>query len=102
MGNKQTKPNNPSRREFVQKSAVALAGISIVPRHVLGGVGYKAPSDKLNIAGIGVGGMGFANLKNLQSENIVALCDVDWGYTEGNGVFKHFPKAKKYWDWRKM
>jgi hypothetical protein len=102
MSDKQTKPNNPSRREFVQKSAVALAGISIVPRHVLGGVGYKAPSDTLNIAGIGVGGMGFANLKNLESENIVALCDVDWGYTGGNGVFDHFPKAKKYWDWRKL
>ena len=46
--------------------------------------------------------MGFANLKNLQSENIVALCDVDWGYTAGNGVFDTFPKAKKYKDWRKM
>ena len=80
----------------------AMAGVSIVPRHVLGGVGYKAPSDTLNIAGVGVGGMGFANLKNLASENIVALCDVDWGYTEGNGVFERWPDAKKYKDFRKM
>jgi hypothetical protein len=46
--------------------------------------------------------MGFANLKNLESENIIGLCDVDWGYTGGNGVFDRFPKAKKYKDWRKM
>jgi hypothetical protein len=50
-------------------------------------LGHKAPSDKLNIVGVGVGGMGFANLKNLASENIIGLCDVDWKYTGGNGVF---------------
>ena len=44
--------------------------------------------------------MGFANLKNMETENIVALCDVDWKYS--NKVFEHFPNAKKYWDWRKM
>jgi len=64
--------------------------------------GYTAPSDKLNIAGIGVGGMGNANLKNLKSQNIVALCDVDWGYCKQNGVFDEYPGAKWYWDWRKM
>ena len=51
-----------------------------MPRHVLGR-GFTPPSDMLNIAGIGVGGMGRANLINLASQNIVALCDVDWGYT---------------------
>lgn len=93
---------NPSRRKFVKGAALVATGFTIVPRHVLGGVGFKAPSDTLNIAGIGVGGMGFANLKNLETQNIVALCDVDWGYTAGNGVFERYPKAKKYYDWRKM
>jgi hypothetical protein len=62
--------------------------------------GYTAPSDKLNIAGIGVGGMGFANLKAMESENIVGLCDVDWKYSQR--VFDHFPNAKPYDDYRKM
>ena len=89
-----------NRRKFISGSIAAAATVSIVPRHVLGGVGYKAPSDTLNIAGIGVGGMGNANLKHLESQNIVALCDVDWKYAKH--VFDHFPKAKRYWDWRKM
>ena len=91
-----------TRRKFIGGSMAAFAGVSIVPRHVLGGVGYKAPSDTLNIAGVGVGGMGFANLKNMESENIIALCDVDWGYTGGNGVFERFPNAKKFKDFRVM
>src|SRR6266851_2109782 len=74
-----------TRREFVKDAAVAVAGTSagltIVPRHVLGR-GMTPPSDLLNIAGVGVGGMGRANLINLASQNIVALCDVDWGYAE--------------------
>ena len=58
----------------------------IVPRHVLGR-GFTAPSDKLNIAGIGVGGIGRANLINLATQNIVALCDVDWDYA--GKAFEH-------------
>src|SRR5690554_1485622 len=91
-----------SRRSFLGTTAAAAAAFSIIPSHVVAGLGNKAPSDKLNIAGVGVGGMGFANLKNLESENIVALCDVDWKYTGGNGVFDRFPKAKKYKDCRRM
>ena len=69
-----------SRRDFVTNVAATTAAVTIVPRHVLGR-GYVAPSDKLNIAGIGVGGMGRTNLLNLGLDNnIVALCDVDWGY----------------------
>src|SRR3981189_3269612 len=68
-----------TRRNFLAKSAAAGAGFAIVPRHVLGR-GFVPPSDLLNIAGVGVGGMGRANLINLASQNIVALCDVDWGY----------------------
>src|SRR5215467_5020498 len=71
-----------SRREFLTGTAIAAAGLMIVPRHVLGGPGYTPPSDRLNIAGIGVGGMGMHNMRALAGENIVALCDVDWGYTE--------------------
>ncbi|MDZ7607112.1 MAG: Gfo/Idh/MocA family oxidoreductase [Cyclobacteriaceae bacterium] len=97
---KNTEKSGINRRKFIGGAMVAAAGISIVPRHVLGGKGYKAPSDTMNIAGVGVGGMGFANLKNLESQNIVALCDVDWKYAKG--CFDYFPKAKKYWDWRKM
>src|ERR1700756_3662668 len=68
-----------TRREFVKEAAFAGAGLTIVPRHVLG-KGMTPPSDLLNIAAVGVGGMGRANLINLASQNIVALCDVDWDY----------------------
>ena len=89
-----------SRRDFVGRSLAATAAFTIVPSFAVSGLGHVAPSDKLNIAGIGVGGMGLANLKNLTSQNIVGLCDVDWRYAKG--AFDTFPKAKKYWDWRKM
>jgi len=89
-----------SRRDFVGRSLAATAAFTIVPSFAVSGLGHVAPSDKLNIVGIGVGGMGLANLKNLTSQNIVGLCDVDWKYAKG--AFDLFPKAKKYWDWRKM
>src|SRR5208282_5809135 len=73
--------NEISRRSFISKAAVASAAVTIVPRHVLGR-GYTPPSDLLNIACVGVGGMGRSNLINLGSQNIDALCDVDWGYTD--------------------
>lgn len=88
-----------NRRQFLGAVAAASSFI-IVPRHVLGGPGYKAPSDKLNIAGIGVGGMGGADLKDMEKENIVALCDVDWG--NAAGTFKRYPKAALYKDYRIM
>ena len=94
------KSNHLKRRDFIKKSGMAVAAFSIVPSTTIAGLGHTAPSDKLNIAGIGVGGMGFANLKNLKSENIVALCDVDWKYAKN--CFDAYPKAKKYWDYRKM
>ncbi len=89
-----------SRRSFLGTTAAAAAGITILPSNVIAGLGHKAPSDKLNIVGVGVGGMGFANLKNLQSQNIVGLCDVDWKYAKN--CFDYFPKAKKYKDFRVM
>ena len=71
--------SQPSRRKFLETAAITAAGVTIVPRHVLGGVGYQAPSDTFNIAGVGVGGMGRSNLTALGTQNIVALCDVDPG-----------------------
>ncbi len=91
---------NISRRGFLGAAGAAAAGISILPSNTIAGLGHKAPSDKLNIAAVGIGGMGFANLKNMETENIVALCDVDWKYSQK--VFDRYPNAKKYWDWRKM
>ncbi len=89
-----------SRRTFVGGMAVAASAM-IVPRHVLGGPGYQAPSDKLNIAGVGVGGMGGNNIRQCATtENIVALCDVDEEVSAR--TFKNYPDAKKYKDWRVM
>ena len=92
---------NISRRNFLKSGAVAAAGLTIVPGTVMGkAFGHTAPSDKLNIAGIGVGGMGRRNLANMKTENIVALCDVDWKYADK--TFKDYPAAKKFKDWRVM
>src|ERR1700730_11299287 len=82
-----------SRRKFLTTAAAAVSGattsanaFTIVPRHVLGR-GFTPPSDILNIAGVGVGGIGRANLIALASQNIVALCDVDWDYA--GKTFEH-------------
>ena len=76
--------SNITRRSFLQRGAAAAAALTIVPGSVLGkSHGHIAPTDKLNIAGVGIGGMGNANLKNVEkTENIVALCDVDWKYAK--------------------
>ena len=66
----------PTRRDFVATSAVAAAGWMIVPRHVLG-QGLTPPSDLVNIAIVGIGGMGASNAQAVMSQNIVAICDVD-------------------------
>lgn len=98
----ENKKNNRglSRRKFLTRTATVAAGITIVPRHVLGGIGYTAPSDTLNIAGIGIGGIGRRNLQNITGQNIVALCDVDWKYA--SRTFEDYPKAGKYKDYRRM
>jgi predicted dehydrogenase len=98
--NRERKKSKMSRRTFIGNTAKAAAVFTIVPSHVVSGLGHKAPSDKLNIAGIGVGGMGRSNLRAMESENIVALCDVDWKYAEK--CFETFPNAKRYKDWRVM
>jgi hypothetical protein len=90
-----------SRRSFIERTGTVAAGLTILPSSVISGLGHRAPSDKLNVAVVGIGGMGNTNLKNVKkTENIVALCDVDWKYAKH--VFEENPDAKAYWDWRKM
>ena len=91
---------NKSRRDFLKKSSVAFLGVSILPSHVIAGLGHTPPSDKLNVAGIGVGGMGRNNLSNIKNQNIVALCDVDWTYAKR--CFDDYPGIKKFKDYRVM
>jgi len=99
---KQNNSDN-SRRRFIRQSAVFGAGVMIVPRHVLGGKGFIAPSDKLNIAGIGVGGKGQGDLEEFAKSpyvNIVSLVDVD--ERQAAKSRKNFPKASFYQDFREM
>jgi predicted dehydrogenase len=91
--------NRISRREFVEDVGKAGLAFTIVPRHVLGR-GYKAPSDTLNFACIGVGGMGRNDVKGMSVENIYALCDVDLHSADES--FTTFPKARRYRDFREM
>ena len=97
---KKAKKNGLSRREFLTRSAAIGAGFTILPSSVVSGLGHKMPSDKLNIAGVGVGGRGNGVLQQMTDENIVAVCDVDWRYSEN--AFNNYPDAKRYWDWRVM
>lgn len=95
--------SNKSRRNFIRNTALVAGGVMIVPRHVLGGKGFISPSDKLNIAAIGVGGKGSFNLQqayNKGAENIVALCDVD--DRQAADSRKKWPKASYHHDYRKM
>jgi len=93
--------SNITRRSFLHKGTAAAAALTIVPNVILGkSHGHIAPTDKMNIAGIGIGGMGTSNLRNMETENIAALCDVDWRYSKP--VFDKYPQAKKYWDYRKL
>lgn len=92
-----------SRRDFLKNSSLAVGGFLIVPRHVLGGKGFTAPSDKLNIAAIGAGGKGMVNITNSfnnGTDNIVALCDVD--DRQAQEARTKWPKAKYYKDYRTL
>ncbi len=119
-----------SRRKFIATAGTAAAAFTILPRNVLGGKGFQAPSDMVNVAGIGIANHGFGNLRAMQSPtgvyktrqlegafiartnaapvpgvqynlaNIYALCDVDDEYAAP--VYRAYPKAKKYKDYREM
>lgn len=95
--------SDQSRRSFIKNTAIAAAAFTIVPRFVLGGKGYTAPSDKLVIASVGVGGKGESDIAEFYKSGkaeIGFLCDVD-DARAANSV-KSFPKAKYYKDWREL
>nr|WP_068891373.1 Gfo/Idh/MocA family oxidoreductase [Pedobacter panaciterrae] len=99
---KKSNTNDVSRRNFIKTASVVAGSFMIVPRHVLGR-GFIAPSDKLNIAGIGVGGKGESDLSEFSKNprvNIVGLCDVD--DRQAVKSRSRFPKAKYYKDFREM
>ena len=103
MKDPKTNPSTSSRRSFLKKSAIA-SSIFVVPRHVLGGPGYTAPSDQLNLAAIGAGGKGRSDILHASvkgRERVVALCDVDFSGSAAESI-KNFPKAKLYHDYREM
>jgi predicted dehydrogenase len=92
-----------SRRDFIKKTAVAGAGFYIVPRNVLGGTGFIAPSDQLAIVSVGSGGKGGSDLNNAYNggkNRIVGICDID--FERAGEAIKNHPKAKVYSDFRKM
>lgn len=92
-----------SRRAFIKNTAIAGASFMIFPRHVLGGKGFTAPSDRLVIAGVGAGGKGAGDIAAFYKSgkaDIGFLCDVDT--KRAAATVKAFPKAKFYKDWREM
>ena len=93
-----------SRRDFLRTGAVAAAGLAAMPRTAFGKTVKKkkklAPSDKLNIVAVGIGGRGASDLEELSSQNIIGLCDTDWEYAKH--VFEKYPTAKRYNDYRVM
>ncbi|HEY8931105.1 MAG TPA: Gfo/Idh/MocA family oxidoreductase [Mucilaginibacter sp.] len=101
--NKNEKKANPTRREFLKTGTIAAASFMIVPRFVLGGKGYTAPSDKLLVAGIGAGGKGQSDIANFYKSGkaeIAFLVDVDDRRSAKSRA--DFPKAKYYKDWREL
>ncbi len=90
-----------SRRSFLAKSST-IAAFTVVPRHVIGGPGQVPPSEKLNIACIGIGGKGAMDADYVAHENIVAFCDVDFSASRAPKVVAKYPMAKRYQDFRVM
>ncbi|MXY08900.1 MAG: Gfo/Idh/MocA family oxidoreductase, partial [Rhodothermaceae bacterium] len=97
------------RRSFLAQSATMATGVLVLPRHVLGGSGYRAPSDQLNVAAVGAGGRGQGVLRGVTGyneetstmlENVVALCDVD--DERAANSYERYADAKRYRDYRVM
>src|SRR3974390_1060465 len=90
-----------TRRQFIRTAGASVAGFTIAPRCAVAASGETPPSEKLNLAAIGVGGQGASDLDALApGNNVVALCDVDERHAAG--TFNKFPDAKRYRDYRKM
>ncbi len=107
-----------TRRDFVAGAARTAFGATILPRHIFGR-GFQPPSDTLNVAIVGAGGVGMSNAEALVTQNIVAVCDVDFGYVERSLAGRQkdregkprpdaiklqdqFAKTRRYADWREM
>lgn len=93
----------PTRREFLHQAAAAagtVGALTILPGRVFGGQRKLAPSDKLNLGAVGVGGMGGSNLSRCETENIIALCDVDSALAAK--TFGKYPNARRYGNYREM
>jgi predicted dehydrogenase len=127
MGKEENNHESPdrkglSRRNFLRTATVASAAFTIIPSVAMGRkLGYQAPSDTLNVALIGAGSQGSGDIASIckpevnvaaqgmfgmtskpGTEKLVAVCDVDWGYSAVQGTWEKFPSAKKYKDWRLM
>ncbi len=85
-----------SRRHFMQSSGLVVATMASTQSTAA----PQSPNEKVNIAGVGIGGMGRGNLRALAGENIVALCDIDTEYA--GATFADYPKATQYTDFRVM
>src|SRR5688572_10368191 len=82
--------NGLPRRDFMRGAAAATAAFTLLPGQVFGKPRRISPNDKVNIATVGAGGMGRANMMALSSQNLVAMCDVDWAYVDTR--FADIPK----------
>ncbi len=102
IANRKSVSARASRRDFLSATAATAFSFTIVPRHVLGGPGQTPPSERLNVAGIGAGGMGGGDIATFSKlgANFVALCDVD--ETRAAGTFNAHPQARRYKDFREM
>jgi predicted dehydrogenase len=88
-----------NRRDFLRSAAFSGAGLIILSDSRL--VRGTQANEKLNVAGIGIGGRGAADVNGVgETENIVALCDVDEKHAAQ--TFERYPQAKRYKDFRKM
>ena len=89
-----------NRRQFLRRTAAGAVAFTVLRSGVLGLHGATSANNRLNIAGIGFGGQGAHDLAQMESENIVALCDVDEAHA--GRIFKKYGQAKRFRDYRKM
>ena len=95
-------PSTLNRRSFLKASAASIFAFSLVPRHILGGEGYTPPSDRITLAGVGIGGVGNGQIKECAANGfeVVALCDVD--DLHAKKTYDAFPQARRYRDFRDL
>jgi predicted dehydrogenase len=97
MKTERTRVSGLPRRDFMRGAAAATAAFTFLPGQVFGKQRRISPNDKVNIATVGVGGMGRANMMALSSQNLVAMCDVDWAYVDTRfaDIAKQIENAQK-------